>query len=194
MIKGKLVSIRPVEEADLTALKAVNDDPIVRGNVVGWGWPVSLDEQSAWFARQGSSESTQRWVVVDGEDAVIGLTGLWDIDLHNRNALTALKLGGTHPDVRGRGLGTDAIKAVMAFAFYDVGLERLYSTILEDNGASRRAYCDHCGWAVEGVARRHVWRHGGFKDLLSVGILKSDFDQLPDAEDYVDLIRTGGAV
>lgn len=131
--------------------------------------------------------TTHRWVVEDEDARVIGVTGLWDVDLHSRHALTALKLGGKN-EVRGRGLGTDAIKLVMAFAFYDVGLNRLYGSILASNAASLRAYVDKCGWSDEGVSRQHVWRHGQFVDLHQVGVLRADFDRLPDAEEYVSMV------
>jgi RimJ/RimL family protein N-acetyltransferase len=154
---------------------------------VGWGWPQSLAEQVSWFEAQKPDGATHRWVVERLDGGLIGLTGLWDIDWHNRNAMTALKLGGG-PEAAGRGFGTDAIKAVMAFAYYDVGLERLYGSILEDNTASLRAYCEKAGWQQEGRARRHVWRHGKWVDLLHVAALKSDFEALPDAEMYRSLI------
>ena len=188
MLKGKLVSIRTMETADLPQVKSINDDPGVRGNVVGWGWPNSAVEMERWHtASQGGL--THRWVVEDDEHRVIGVTGLWDVDWQSRHALTALKLGGEN-EVRGRGLGTDAIKLVMAFAFYDVGLERLHGSILESNPASMRAYVEKCGWSKEGTSRKHVWRHGSFVDLHQVGVLKVDFDGLPDAQDYIDLVTT----
>lgn len=186
MLQGRLVSIRTMEVADLPYVKAINDDPVVRANVVGWGWPNSEAEMLRWHAAsQGGS--THRWVVEDADCRVIGVTGLWDVDLQSRNALTALKLGGKD-EVRGRGLGADAIKLVMAFAFYDLGLNRLHSSILASNAASLRAYVDKCGWSKEGVSRQHVWRHGGFVDLHQVGVLREDFDRLPDSEEYINIV------
>jgi RimJ/RimL family protein N-acetyltransferase len=189
MIHGKQVRVRNMEASDLADVQAINDDPVVRGNVVGWAWPNSLADQERWFdgLRPGA---THRWVVVDHDDRVIGVTGLWDVDPHDRNALTALKIGGQHGQ-RGRGVGADAIKTVMAFAFHDVGLERLYSSILAFNEASLRAYTEKCGWTIEGTSRRHVWRHGQFHDLYQVGILRKEWEALPDSGEYVDLIRAG---
>lgn len=182
MLNGKLVRIRTIEVDDLPAMKRINDDAVVRGNVVGWGWPNSLQELETWFG-ESQGGSTHRWLVETHEGQTIGVTGLWDVDWHSRNALTALKLGGVD-GVRARGAGTDAIKLVMAFAFYDVGLERLHSTILTTNEASQRAYVTNCGWSREGTARRHVWRHGQYVDAHHIGILREEFDALPDAEMY----------
>jgi RimJ/RimL family protein N-acetyltransferase len=159
--------------------------------VVGWGWPSSLRELDRWHAASQGNQ-THRWVVLDGKSNIVGVTGLWDVDWHNRNALTAVKLGGV-PNARGRGLGTDAIKLLMAYAFYDVGLERLYSSILAHNAASLTAYVDNCGWSVEGTSRRHVWRHGKFVDLLQIGVLRDEFDALPDADEYRSRVLAAAA-
>lgn len=186
MLVGNSVRVRTMESEDLPAIKAVNDDPVVRGNVVGWGWPSSLAELQRWHAASQGGQ-THRWVVENLQGNVIGVTGLWDVDFRNRNALTALKIGGPEGR-RGKGLGTEAIKLVMAYAFHEVGLERLYSTILMDNEASLRAYLHNCNWQIEGTARRHVWRHGVLKDLIHIGILRSEFDSLPDARHYVSAV------
>lgn len=188
MIVGSKVQLRPIEVRDQAFIHSLNSDPVVRANVVGWDWPSSQHQQEEWF-ETNTSTSTHRWVVEDHGGDPLGLTGLWDVDWHNRNAMTALKLGGESPQ-RGRGLGTDAIMTVMAFAFYDVGLERLYSSILADNAASLKAYTERCGWSLEGTSRRHVWRHGQFKDLLQVGVLKGDFDRLDRATEYIERVTT----
>jgi RimJ/RimL family protein N-acetyltransferase len=191
VINGKKVRLRPMEEVDQTFVVELNSDAVVRASVVGWGFPTSVHAQQLWFAA-ASETTTHRWIVETLDGDRLGLTGLWDVDWHSRNALTALKLGGNAAQ-RGHGYGRDAIKTVMAFAFYDVGLERLYGSILPNNEAALRAYTSHCGWSVEGRARQHVWRHGQYHDLFQVGVLRSDFDALPDAAEYRDLIMAGRA-
>ena len=190
MIRGLKTVSRPMESGDQAFIHELNTDPVVRGNVVGWDFPSSLTHQEKWFGSSAPSSTTNRWIVEDLEGNALGLTGLWDVDWHNRNAMTALKLGGKVPQ-RGRGFGTDAVMSVMAFAFYDVGLERLHSTILETNTASRNLYTGRCGFAVEGTSRNHVWRHGSFVNLLQIGILREDFDRLANARKYRELVVAG---
>ncbi len=186
MIQGKRVRLRAVERDDQAFIHELNSDANVRQNVVGWAWPSSLHRQEEWF-NSAVSEGTQRLIVENADGQALGITGLWDIDWHNRHALTALKLGGRSVRLE-RGLGTDAIMTVMAFAFYDVGLHRLYSTILTRNKASIGAYVRKCGWTIEGTSRQHIWRAGSYHDLHHVGILKEDFDQLSDADEYRSLV------
>lgn len=192
MIRGKRVLLRPVERDDLDYLTALANDTEVRSRVVGWDWPLSLSSQEAWFDASHASATTRRFVVENDVGERVGLTGLWDVDWHNRNALTACKLGGRGVEARGRGYGTDAIRALMAFAFYDVGLHRLHSTVLDGNLPSLHAYVDKCNWQVEGSARSHVYRDGGYVDLLHIGALRADFDALSDAAEYRALLKGSG--
>ncbi|GAB2683726.1 GNAT family N-acetyltransferase [Thalassiella azotivora] len=188
MLYGRTFRGRPIEEDDQPFLQSLSADPAVRRGVVGWSWPLSLHEQRRWFETAGST-ADRRWVIEsDGE--LVGMTGLWQVDWHNRNAVTGLKLsaGG-----RGRGLAVDVVMAVMAFAFYDVGLHRLHAPILATNAASLRVYRDRCGWALEGTARSHVFRDGDFVDVHQLGILREDFERLPDAATYRRLAVEAGA-
>lgn len=166
--------LRPVEASDLEYLRDLSNEPEVRRRVVGWDWPLSIAGQERWFASGPDNASTRRFIVEDADGRRLGLTGLWDISWHDRSARSALKLGGG-PDVRGRGIGTEAIRLMMEFAFNDVGLNRLYSEVLATNDASLAAYVRKSGWTQEGILRQHVWRDGEFVDAVQIGILRSEY-------------------
>lgn len=186
MISGNSVYLRPVEREDLPFLLELANDAYVSGMVVGWDFPVSLHGQQRWFENSESNTKTRRLMVVDAESKeAIGLTGLWDIDWHNGSALTATKL---HPKRIKKGAGTDSIMLTMAWAFYIVGLRRLYGSILDFNGPSLGAYVRRCGWRIEGLEREAVFRKGKWCDLYKVAILRKDFDLLPLASQYIERI------
>lgn len=191
VIRGKRVLIRPLEDDDQEFLTHLANDPGVRANVVGWDFPQSIHNQAAWFAGHRET-STRRWIITDLEGHRLGLTGLWDIDWHDRVAEIAIKLGGSD-DVRGKGYGSDALLAIMAFAFYDMGLERLDTRIIATNGPSLTMCTDHLGFRHEGVARERVWRHGKRHDLVYLGALRSDFDALAQAPEYVSMLTRHAA-
>jgi RimJ/RimL family protein N-acetyltransferase len=175
-----------MESRDLEFMADLANHPMVRGNVVGWEWPISRDGQADWFQAARRDPRTRRLTVTSlGSDEPIGLTGLWDVDWHNQSALTAVKL---MPGFAPKGAGTDAIMLTMAWSFYDVGLRRLHSSILDFNKASIGAYVRRCGWRVEGLGREAVFRSGQWRDLMQVAALKSDFEQLPDAAEYVQRV------
>ena len=170
MIRAKKLGFRAIGAKDLPLLADWLNDEHLSELVVGRAFPVSLEQQ-------------QRWMVETFDGETIGLTGLWDIDYVNRNALTALKIGAK--DIQGKGYGTDAILAIMAYAFGQLGLERLWGEILAYNVPSYKAYVEKCGWKVEGVLRKHVFRSGAYHDVLRVAILREEFMALPAAADYI---------
>ncbi|MCW3839609.1 GNAT family N-acetyltransferase [Micromonospora yasonensis] len=186
MLTGRLVEIRPVLAEDLAFLADLANTRQVRTHVVGWDWPLAADGQRDWHQRSAGDPRTRRLTVTDratGEP--VGMTGLWDVDWHNRSALTAVKL---MPGLAPRGAGSDSIMLVMAWAFYEVGLRRLHSTILDFNAASLGAYVRRCGWRVEGREVASVFRFGQWRDLFRVAALRADFDALPDAAEYLERV------
>jgi len=186
VLTGRLVGLRPMRADDLEFLADLANATPVRTHVVGWDWPVAADAQREWFPGALRDPRNRRLTVTElrtGEP--VGLTGLWEVDWHNGSALTAVKL---MPGVAPRGAGSDSIKLIMAWAFYEVGLRRLHSTILDFNAASIGAYVRKCGWRIEGRDREAVYRRGAWHDLIRVAVLRSDHDALPDTPEYVDRV------
>jgi RimJ/RimL family protein N-acetyltransferase len=183
MMSGRLVTLRPVEEGDLDFLAVLANDPRVRSMVVSWAWPVASTRQQGWLAGIAKDPRSMRLTILDKRSqAPIGLTGLWEVDWHNGSAMTAIKL---MPGISPKGAGSDAIMLVNAWAFYEVGLRRLHSTILDFNGPSIGAYVRRCGWRIEGCEKLSVFRRGEWCDLYHVALLRSDFVDLKAAAEYV---------
>ncbi len=183
MVKGQRVILRVIEDNDLELCQKLFNDPNVRRMVVGWDFPVSMEAQRQWLSSLTGKKNDVRFVIETEEGKSIGVTGLWDIDWHNRHALTATKLLPSDGAI-GKGYGRDAIMTVSAYAFYEVGLNRLWGSIIDYNKASFKAYVERSGWRVEGRLRKHIFRSGTFHDLYYVACLKSDFEIVPDAKAY----------
>jgi len=181
-----------MEVSDLSMMTALANDPRIRAMVVGWDWMVANSNQEEWLRNSSQSLTTRRLTIVEKNSGrPIGVTGLWDLDWHNRGALTAIKL---LPGNGIRGAGSDAIMLINAWSFLEVGLHRLYSSILPFNHSSFKAYVDRCGWTVEGRERESVFRNGRWHDLIRVAILASDFQAHPDADEYSSYVFPEGTV
>jgi [ribosomal protein S5]-alanine N-acetyltransferase len=127
-----------------------------------WLRAVTVDDADAYFAMGshpkyapfGSSafqslESTRRAIrrnikalwrtrvefVIVFEKRVVGRIVLSKIDLV---AGTANLAYGVHPDVSGKGITTEAAKAVVAYALRDIGLQKISATTNTENAASMR--------------------------------------------------------
>jgi RimJ/RimL family protein N-acetyltransferase len=186
MLDGRLVTLQPVEAEDLGFLVTLANHPQIRAMVVDWDWPVTMCGQPNWLDKVVKDSRSVRLTVLDKQSrSRIGLTGLWEVDWRNGSAIAGIKL---MPDSSPKGAGSDVIMLVNAWAFYELGLRRLYSTILDFNGRSIGAYVRKCGWRIEGHERQAIFRRGEWCDLYRVALLRSDFDKLKDASEYVDYV------
>ena len=186
MFEGMKVGLRPIETSDVPVLSAISNDPRVRSLVVGWRWPSNSQSEQAIADTPKRGSGTIRLSVFDlAEGKTIGLTGLWEIDEHNSSAQTGIKLD---LDRAPKGAGRDAIMLLSAWAFLEVGLRRLSTTILPFNAASLRAYVHYCGWTIEGRDREAIFRAGRWHDLIRIGLLAHEFDSHPQKGHYASCI------
>jgi RimJ/RimL family protein N-acetyltransferase len=75
----------------------------------------------------------------------------------------------------GRGLMTEAAKAVMDWAFQAHGLNRMFASCDPRNVGSWRVM-EKLGMKKEGVLRSHVKWNGEFRDQLYYGIMRSEWE------------------
>ncbi len=170
-IHGDRVVLRAPEDSDLDLLHAWANDPEIWSRLGGWHFPTSRRDTAAWIAN--ASDATNRRFAVTLDGALIGTTNLLDLDWKNRHAFHGLMLAPM--EARGRGIGTDTVRAVMRYAFAELGLERLDGAIIEGHEASLALYVTRLGWTVEGRQRRWYHRAGRWWDRLLVGITRDDW-------------------
>jgi ribosomal-protein-alanine N-acetyltransferase len=75
----------------------------------------------------------------------------------------------------GRGYTTEAVRAVIAYGFRELGLNRIHAECHGDNPASQRVL-EKAGLTYEGCLRKHSFRLGRFADKLLFGILRSEWE------------------
>ena len=73
-----------------------------------------------------------------------------------------------------RGYGTEAVKAVLAYGFGQLNLNRIYAPHFLGNDASGRVL-QKAGMTYEGRMREHYVRFGRFVDLELYGMLQREF-------------------
>lgn len=180
-IKGKIVTLRAIEKTDLELMREMLNDPDMEALVVGWAFPVSKDQQEKWYENNINSQTNLRFIIETSDKEAIGLATLVDIDWKNRKATHGMKLAKT--DKRHKGIGTDTVMAIMKYAFNELQLNRLNGSWFEDNLPSKSMYMK-CGWKEEGRLREYIYKNGKYKDLITTGILKSDYELLIKKNNY----------
>ncbi len=180
-VLGKQVTLRAIEPADLELLRDMLNDPEMENKVIGWAFPVSSQIQGAWYEKTSMDTNNIRLVIDAGEYGAVGLVTLHDFDWKNRAASVGIKIAAAK--LRSKGIGTDAIMALMRYAFDELGFHRLESTVFSNNFPSLNLF-KKCGWQVEGTQRERVFKGGEFRDLNVIGILENEYRELVKKTGY----------
>ena len=152
---GDRVLLRPLVGADAEAMARILSDPQVQlltGSVETTAEaqePCPLDDRLlAWYASRADQDDRLDLAVIDrASGALVGEVVLneWDRDGHTANL--RILLG---PDGRDRGLGSEAVRLLTAYALDALGLSSVTLGVYAHNPRARRVY-DRLGYRVVGV-------------------------------------------
>lgn len=181
-IKGKFVTLRAMEKEDCEMVRQMFNDPAIEDSVVGWSFPLSRYAQEKWYESNYNGFDF-RFVIETEEDGAVGIATLIGIDWKNRRAEHGIKLA--QQQNRAKGIGTDAVMAIMRYAFDELQLQRLDSAWFSDNVPSRKLY-QKCGWMEEGIRRKYIYKKGQYRDLIVCGVLAEDYYSLIEKNHYWD--------
>jgi RimJ/RimL family protein N-acetyltransferase len=174
-IRSKRITLRALELDDLERLHQWANDEVLWSMLGGWHFPTSRESQRAWLLGLKDDRLNQRFGIETAEHGLIGTANLVDIDWKNRTAEHGMMIG--EESLRGQGYGTEVIAAIMAYAFGELGLCRLWTTIIEYNQASLATYTRKVPWVIEGTQRQWYLRKGRRWDRILLGVTAEEYWQ-----------------
>jgi len=180
-IKGDKITLRAVEEKDLTKLHEWANDPETQDIMGGIYFPSSMQFHKNWIKETDGDQLNKRFAI-ETPDGIIGLSSIMKIDWRNKNAWHGIMIG--DKNIRGKGYGIDTVMTTMRYAFDEMGLERLDGQMIEYNEPSIGMYCKKLGWKKEGTLRNWYFRRGRFWDKVVVGITRKDYKKLIKSNNY----------
>ena len=122
-----------------------------------------------------ASPSYLHWVIVWNQSGeVIGTINLGNVDEASEMADTAYMLS---PRYWGLGIMTEALQAVLSYAFGEAGFNRVQAEVFDGNAASARVLAK-CSMQLEGVARQRYRKDGQWIDVAQYAVLKRDYCSL----------------
>ena len=134
-LRGERLWLRPIEIGDAVALARAShreEETVFRGGRI----PLSVVSFRRWIEGLGAREHVFA-ICRDGEDACIGTVSLRAIDMANGTAETGIGL--LYAEDRGHGLGYEAKRLLLDYAFDVLGLHAVSCTISSVNIRSARA-------------------------------------------------------
>ncbi len=174
MLKGRTVWLRAIEREDLPRLHELFDadlELLARASNEP-ARPSSLAELEHQFDRRVEEPDGQAMrFVIEVEDEVIGECELHFIDHFQQTCHLGITLGRAYWS---RGLGQDAVKTLVDFAFRDLAMRKVRLEVLADDERAVGAY-RKAGFVEEGRLRAHAWFDGDVHDSLLMGILREEW-------------------
>jgi RimJ/RimL family protein N-acetyltransferase len=177
IIRAGRVQLRPFEASDAELYRGWRAD--ARPSAPA-GWreraPLSLAQVEARIARVTKEQGTDvfTFVICIAPDArPIGEVMLADVDRINGIAELGIFIGDV--DEWGKGYGTDAVNAIVDFAFGELRLERVWLNVATDNPRARRAY-DKVGFVEEATVRHDRYEGGRHTTGLVMSIVRGEWE------------------
>ena len=162
------LNIRPLTEADLPALVVYRNDPEV-ARYQGWPLPSTLEQERHLIS--SSALGTEGWVqraitLKNGE-----LVGDLGLKRHGPQAEFGVTLA---RHAWGHGYASEAIRALLNFAFSDLNLHRVQASIDPRNQAIA-ALLQHVGFRHEGTHLKSYWHREEWTDDAIYAMLKEEW-------------------
>jgi len=176
------LTLRPMRRGDARDLYAYASDPEVARHVL-WSAHRDLDE-SREMIRAARRQYRHGWpasyaITMRDSGRMVGTIGFMWLNVEHRSAEVGYSLA---RDCWGRGLMTEALRAVTGFAFDTLRLNRLEAQHELDNPASGRVM-EKCGFRPEGVLRSRLNNKGRFVDVKLWSLIRADLKQTGGGED-----------
>lgn len=180
-IPGGITNLRPLDADDLPRrVEWLNDPETVRlftGTIADRSYDMFDAER--WKQSTESDPLTIIWAIDTKGDRHIGDVDLHDISRSEGRARLTILIG--HRKYWGRGYGSDAIKALLNYAFTDMGLKTVNLRVCDFNQRAIRAY-EKCGFVqCTSDARTPGWQPGD----LFMAVTKEHFMALRSEEKLV---------
>lgn len=150
--------------------------------------PYSVEQAQEWIASHGGHQDPNQGIAVGitikADNRLIGVVGLREIDREHSQAEMGFWIG---VEWWGRGYAAEAARAVVAYAFEELKLNRVYAHHMVRNPASGRVL-EKIRMKQEGLLRQRVRKWGIFEDVVLMAIIQDAWraaDMSPDrVEDH----------
>lgn len=179
-LHGTLVTLRPYVDADLPHLAhAVADSEVQRltgSSHTSAGTDsqnrLSEDRLREWYATRNEQTDRVDLMIVDrAADRCVGEVVLNEWDRDNESCNFRILLG---PGGRDRGLGSEATRLIIDYAFTHLPLHRIGLEVYAFNPRAQRVY-EKAGFVVEGRRREALLFDGERIDAIVMSVLKTEW-------------------
>lgn len=174
MLRGTLIDLRPLAEADLALLDAWEADPDYDGGFNNFGLRPA-DQRRRAFAEHGFlADDHGRLLIVTKAGEPCGDVSYRHVRHGGGLANRVYEIGVTiAPAHRGKGYGAEAQRLLAAYLFATYPIARVQATTDITNIGEQRAL-ERAGFTREGVLRQAQFRAGSWHDMVMYSKLRGE--------------------
>jgi RimJ/RimL family protein N-acetyltransferase len=165
------VRLRPTEERDLPKFVEWLGDREVTRWLAAMDSPPTLADEFEWYQGRREDPDSVMWSIetLDGR-----LAGNVELRMAPRAKRAEMGIAIQDKSLWSQGLGTDALRLVLRYAFDDLELNRVELTTDEENARAIRCY-EKCGFVREGLLRQHRLIDGKFGNTVMMAVLREEW-------------------
>ena len=170
MISGKRVTLRRVEVTDHPAIQRWQNDPGVF-RMMDYERPFTLED-----IHRSEERATEEGhpFIIEFEGKAVGRIGL--NNFRPRDQMASLYVFVGEHAVWGKGIGLDAIMALLSYGFGTLNLRKVELWTLADNDRAMKMY-KHAGFVEDGRLPERSWKGDRYVDHVVMSIDRDDFDR-----------------
>ena len=170
-LKDGKVRLRPLRYADREILANLANNKKIWNNVRDmFPHPYTLAEADKFLDMVKLQEPLITFAI-EYEFQFCGVIGMvLQKDVYRKSAEIGYWIG---EPFWGKGITTKALSLATQYAFETLELERLFANIFEGNEASKKVL-EKCGFQLEGIGRKAVFKNNRFLDEWRYGKLKGE--------------------
>jgi len=171
-----VVTLRPIQKAELRRLVRLVWDPAASGEYESFGFRMdwAADLVRRWHEDRLVGDD-RSYLAVDVSRACAGWVN-WRTVARSSTFVIGIAL---FPDHRGHGIGTEAQRQLVAYLFDTTPVHRLQADTEVGNLAEQRSL-EAVGFQREGLQRGAHFRAGQWRDSVMYGLLREDLTD-PDS-------------
>ncbi len=180
-IKLSHLLLRPWQRGDEAALvQHANNRNVWRNLRDAFPHPYTMNDAEEWIQNASTADPVVNFALVVDGAAVGGIGLLPRADVHRHTVGLGYWLGEAF---WGRGLMTEAVRAITSYAFQKAETHRIYACVYAWNPASARVL-EKAGYQLEGRLRKHAHKDGMFVDEFIYGILREEWQRTHDRQSF----------
>ncbi|MBF0545230.1 MAG: GNAT family N-acetyltransferase [Candidatus Riflebacteria bacterium] len=170
MIKTTFGSLRPYALADVESLVKYADNPKIAANLRdGFPSPYTREKGLEFINIALAKNPPTLFAIVDSKEMIGGIGLMVKEDVHRLTAELGYWLGEPY---WGRGILTEAVRAIIPYGFEKLGLLRIYAEPYDFNLASCRVL-EKSGFVFEGRLKNNVIKNGIVRDSMLYAITRN---------------------